>query len=224
MKTDTQTGAIETVRFQGINSWAVLHLGDCGEFEPSRYDLLLTDPPYGIDAGNRERIASRANLAEAKDYGDNEWDKSTISDDLILSLREQCRWQIIFGGNYYSLPPSSCWLVWEKENTGDFADGELAWTNLQKAVRIKRHMWNGMIRKGHEERFHPTQKPVAVMAWALEMAPVDVRLVFDPMMGSGTTGIACLRTGRNFVGIERDEKHFKTACERFAREVDGQLL
>jgi DNA modification methylase len=125
------------------------------------------------------------------------------------------RWQIIFGGNYFNLPPSSCWLVWDKKNgSNDFADCELAWTNLPKAVRRIEWLWNGMIRKGSDVREHPTQKPLGVMAWALDQLPDDARLICDPFMGSGTTGVAAIQKGLQFVGIEREASYFDAACQR----------
>ena len=130
-------------------------------------------------------------------------------------MREKSSWQIIFGGNYFDLPATRCYLVWDKLNGGnDFADCELAWTNLNKSVRRIQWLWNGMIRKGQEERHHPTQKPVGVMEWCLTHLPDDCRTVLDPFMGSGTTGIACVKAGLSFTGIERDERYFDIACKR----------
>jgi site-specific DNA-methyltransferase (adenine-specific)/modification methylase len=124
--------------------------------------------------------------------------------------------QIIFGGNYYDCPPASCWLVWDKLNgDNDFADCELAWTNLPKAVRRIRYLWNGMLRANGEERGdHPTQKPVGVMAWALNQLPNGTRTIIDPFMGSGTTGVACALAGLTFTGVEREERYYDAACRR----------
>lgn len=133
----------------------------------------------------------------------------------MTTVRNSTKWCIIFGGNYYNLPPSSCWLVWDKINgKSDFADCELAWTNLPKAVRLIRFMWNGIFRDGKERRGdHPTQKPLKVMAWAIQHCP-QADLVLDPFMGSGTTGVACMNLGRKFIGIELERKYFDIACER----------
>jgi site-specific DNA-methyltransferase (adenine-specific)/modification methylase len=123
---------------------------------------------------------------------------------------------VVFGGNYYSLPPSPCWLVWDKINDGvAFADCELAWTNLPKAVRRLRYLWNGGLRANREQRGdHPTQKPVGVMAWVLSQLPKDAMTVLDPFMGSGTTGVACVKRGLVFTGIEREPQYFDAACRR----------
>ena len=193
-----------------------LILGDCLEVLPTlgKFDACVTDPPYGIgEAAGKNK--SRGNLAVAKDYGDDEWDNEPCSPELIAQMRAASQWQIIFGGNYFDLPPASCWLVWDKENgNNDFADCELAWTNLPKAVRRIKFMWNGMLRANGEPRGdHPTQKPMGVMEWALGHL-IDSHSVIDPFMGSGTTGVACARLGLKFTGIEREQKYFAAACRR----------
>lgn len=179
------------------------------------FDAVVSDPPYGIgEAAGKNK--SRGNIAVAKDYGCDEWDNNPISEDLLHMLVEAGRWKIIFGGNYYALPATSCWLVWDKLNgENDFADCELAWTNLPKAVRRIRYLWNGMLRANGEERGdHPTQKPVGVMAWALNQLPAGTRTIIDPFMGSGTTGVACALAGLTFTGIERETRYFDAACRR----------
>jgi DNA modification methylase len=199
-----------------------LYHGDCRQILPnlSRFDLLLTDPPYGIDADNRKRVLSRSNAAAAKDYGESQWDKEPVPMWLMELARSMADKQIIFGGNYYALPPCKGPLVWDKENTGDFADGEMAWNNLGCALRIKRHLWNGMLRKGGEQRQHPTQKPLEVIQWALQLAG-DVQTVLDPWAGSGTTGRAAKDLGKTCVLIERDERYCEIAAKRMQQEVLG---
>ena len=122
-----------------------------------------------------------------------------------------------------TLPPTSCWLVWDKLNgDNDFADCELCWTNWHKAVRRLQWRWNGMIRQGNEERYHPTQKPIGVMKWVIELCPKS-ETILDPFMGSGTTGVAAIQMGRKFIGIEREPKYFDIACKRIeqaSRQVD----
>jgi DNA modification methylase len=121
---------------------------------------------------------------------------------------------IFWGGNYYGLPASQCWLVWDKKVNGNFADCELAWTNMKKPVRKFEWMWNGMLRQGGEQRNgHPTQKPEALMKWCIDQAD-NPNIILDPFMGSGTTGVAAVQMGRKFIGIEREPKYFDIACER----------
>jgi DNA modification methylase len=178
-----------------------------------RFDLLMTDPPYGIGESNEKNL-SRGTLAAPTDYGAFDWDKEPAPQEVIDLSISLARWSCVFGGNYYALPPTSCWLVWDKLNgDNDFADCELAWTNWPSAVRRIRHLWNGMLRKGKEERVHPTQKPLDVIAWAISLAP-KADSVLDPWMGSGTTGVACAKSGRTFTGIEREPRYFEAACKR----------
>lgn len=198
-----------------------LYLGDCLEILPTlgKVDACVTDPPYGIGESSK-KVASRGKLAQPKDYGEFDWDQQPASPEHIAAMRDASQWQIIFGGNYFELGPTSCWLVWDKQNgENDFADCELAWTNLQGAVRRIYWRWNGMIRKGQEERFHPTQKPLGVMRWSLQHLPATARTVCDPFMGSGTTGVACVREGLSFIGIERDERYFEVACRRMEEAI-----
>ncbi len=205
---------------------AELYLGDCSEILPHlpKVDACITDPPYGINE-NSKKVASRGKLAAAKDYGEFSWDKEPPAADLIQAIRDKGDFQAFFGGNYFGLPATSCWLVWDKLNgDNDFADCELCWTNWPKAVRRLQWRWNGMIRQGNEERYHPTQKPLEVMKWVIELCP-RAETILDPFMGSGTTGVAAIQLGRKFIGIEREPKYFKIACGRIEQAVaQGQLF
>lgn len=213
---------------QEIIGDATLILGDCREVlgdEPLQlYDALVCDPPYGIGEAAGKAITRTSGLSSSlrradlyrRDYGDSAWDDRPLDDETITQIRAQCRWAIIFGGNYYRLPPAPCWLVWDKLNgETDFADCELAWTNLPGAVRRIRWLWNGCMTANREERGdHPTQKPVGVMRWALRRLPAGSSTILDPVMGSGTTGVAAIDEGMKFTGIEREERYFDAACRR----------
>lgn len=205
---------------------ATLYCGDCVEVLPTlpKVDAVITDPPYGINE-NHKKVASRGKLAAPKDYGEFDWDKEPPSADLIDAIRSASNWQAMFGGNYFHLPPTSCWLVWDKLNgDNDFANCELAWTNWPKAVRRIQWRWNGMIRQGGEDRFHPTQKPLAVMKWVIGLCP-KADTILDPFMGSGTTGVAAVQMGRKFIGIEREPRYFDIACRRIEQAVaQGRLF
>ena len=198
-----------------------IYHGDCLEILPhlEPVDLVLTDPPYGIgEAAGKNK--SRGKKAVARDYGNADWDDQPITDELLGMILQAGHRAAIFGGNYYAVPPSSCWLVWDKENSGDFADAELAWTNYGKAVRLKRHRWNGMIRKDNEPRYgHPTQKPLEVMRWALLTCPGNPQTILDPFMGSGTTLVAAKLEGRKAIGIELEERYCEIAVKRLAQGV-----
>lgn len=214
---------------------ATLYCADCMDVLPTlpKVDAVITDPPYGINeaAGKNKTRGSAAGANKWKgsrnttgagvrstDFGDAlTWDSSPPCSETIASVVAAGRVVILFGGNYFQLPPSPCWLVWDKVNgSTDFADCELAWTNMPKAVRRLAWMWNGMLqqdRKNKEQRVHPTQKPVPLMKWCIEQAG-DVKTILDPFMGSGTTGVAAIQMGRKFIGIEREPKYFEIACKR----------
>ena len=198
-----------------------LILGDCLEVMPllGEVDAVVTDPPYGIGESSKKN-QSRGTLAPPRDYGDFDWDRTTCDEaiDFAISIAKK---SIVFGGNYYNLPPTSCWLVWDKQNGGnDFADCELAWTNLNKAVRRIYWRWNGMIRRGDDVRQHPTQKPEGVMSWCIEHLPAGTETILDPFMGSGTTLVACAKLGRKGIGIELDPEYFEIACKRVQAAYD----
>jgi len=128
---------------------------------------------------------------------------------------------IVWGGNYFDLPPMRGPLVWDKDNAGrDFADFELAWTNLDQVAR--RIVCRPMNMDGG--KVHPTQKPTRVMEWCLGFLP-EAETILDPFMGSGTTGVACANLGRKFIGIELEERYFDIACERIAAAyAQGRLF
>jgi site-specific DNA-methyltransferase (adenine-specific)/modification methylase len=206
---------------------ARLLLGDCQNILPTLQpvDLVCTDPPYGIkaDATMHKQGGTQYGKAAApkKHYEATNWDAEPVTAELMQLVRSSGRWQIVFGGNYYDCPAATCWLVWDKVNgENNFADCELAWTNLPKAVRLIRYMWNGMLReKGAQRGDHPTQKPLEVMKWCIGQAPHN-ETVLDPFMGSGTTGVAAIQMGKSFIGIEREERYFEAACRRI-REANG---
>lgn len=196
---------------------ATLYLGDCREIAPTleRPAAVISDPPYGIGIAKRGTVGT-SKVAAVRVYGKSDWDNAPPPQAFIDWLRANSDTQILFGGNFYTLPPTPCWLVWNKLNTGDFADCELAWTNLPGAVRKMDFLWNGMIRGERDiPREHPTQKPVAVMRWCIEQAKVPAGgTILDPYMGSGSTGVAAVQMRHPFVGIEIDPGYFATACRR----------
>ena len=197
-----------------------LYLGDCLEVMPTlgKLDAVVTDPPYGIGLAGGFAISkpSRPSTWNGyRKYPDSNWDhkprRSTFDSMLCISDA-----QIIWGGNYFTdfLPVSRGWLFWDKkfENTTNFSHGELAWTSLDKRLE-KFTLSSKAETRGGRDRAHPTQKPVALMKWCLTHVP-DARTVLDPFMGSGTTGVACVKLGRKFTGIEIDPGYFDIACKR----------
>lgn len=202
-----------------------LYLGDCMDILPTlgKVDAVVCDPPYGIGADKAAKAAAdqriKANGKSKagrgwKDYGESNWDDCRPCAeifDLIIAKSEN---QIIWGGNYFTdfLPPTMQWLVWDKgQRDFSLADCEFAWSSQNKAARIFNYARGKALQDGKE---HPTQKPIALMKWCIEHLPKDCETILDPFMGSGTTGVACVKLGRSFIGIEREAKYFDIACKR----------
>ncbi len=184
---------------------AVLYRADCLEVLPTlgKVDAVVTDPPYGIGfAGQPTKWQRRAGQASKA------WDNQTAD---ILSVLSCCDEAIVWGGNYYGLPPSRGWLTWFKPDAPpSMASAEHAWTSRDMNARLFQYS----IGATNPERVgHPTQKPLALMRWCLDFFP-DAQTILDPFMGSGTTGVAALQLGRKFIGIEMDPDYFAIACKR----------
>ena len=206
-----------------------IYCADClelmKEMEDNSVDLVLTDPPYGIgECGAKNH--SRGGACDPTYYMIKDWDFEKLSADYFNEIQRISKNQIIFGGNYFAdvLSASSCWLVWDKDNSGDFADCELCWTSFKTAVRKYKWRWNGMLQedmKHKETREHPTQKPRRLIENILLDYSKAGQTIFDPFLGSGTTAVACINTGRNFIGIEKDKDYFEIAQKR-VKEAQGQ--
>lgn len=221
------------LRYDG-NKFIEYHIGDCldlmQKMKDNSVDLVLTDPPYGIGESN-EKNAGRGFFARPTDYGHYEWDKERVGKEYFDEMFRISRNQIIFGGNYYLdyLPPTSCFIVWDKENgKNDFADCELAWTSFKSAVRLFKFRWAGMLQgnmKNKEKRVHPTQKPIALFSWILEKYSKPGDLICDPFFGSGTTLKACQLTGRNGIGFEISKEYEPIIRKRcsIAKSKSGNL-
>lgn len=197
--------------------------GDCLEVMrqmPDKcVDLVLTDPQYGIGEARNDN-SSRSCLAQSKDYGCHSWDDSIPEPEYFSEMVRVSKNQIIFGGNYFieSLSNSPCWLVWDKDNgDNDFADCELAWTSFKSAVRKFKYRWQGMLQedmKHKEKRVHPTQKPLALFEWILNLYSKPTDIILDPFLGSGTTVAACINLKRQYIGIEISPEYCAIAEER----------
>jgi site-specific DNA-methyltransferase (adenine-specific)/modification methylase len=193
-----------------------------------KLDAVITDPPYGIGIDRAMAASSGGQsgsmMAKKGTYIATGWDDAPMSLELAELIMSKGHDVIFWGGNYYGLPASQCWLVWDKRVNGHFADCELAWTNMTKPVRKFEWMWNGMLRQGGEERNgHPTQKPLSLMKWCIEQAD-NPGTILDPFMGSGTTGVAAIQMGRKFIGIEREPKYFEIACKRIEQAASQHQL
>ena len=188
-----------------------LYNADCLDILPTlgKVDAIVTDPPYGIGADKKNAHSS---IRDNSKWPDATWD--VRRPDIVAKLPLLAQTVFVWGGNYYTdvLSPSPCWIAWikpEAETGFSLADIELCWSNLTSACRCKTFPR----RDGYD---HPTQKPVSLMAWLIEQYTQPGDLVLDPFMGSGTTGVACVRTGRRFIGIEIDPGYFAIAQRRIA--------
>lgn len=191
---------------------ARLFHGDCREILPTlpECDLILTDPPYGIGiAANPVRQA----------HDKMEWDAEPPAPWIFGLMLEKAKNMIVWGGNYFDLPPSQTFLVWDKMQPENFslAMCEQAWCSFKKPAKMFRLSVTSYSKE------HPTQKPEKLMEWCMSHSP-ESATVCDPFMGSGTTGVACVNLGKQFTGIERERKYFDLACERIARAQAQERL
>jgi DNA modification methylase len=200
---------------------ATLLLGDCMDILPTlgQVDAVITDPPYGLS----EKLLGGRTSDIFKDAL-HDWDATAPAELLDQALRLSDK-AIVWGGNYFSLPPSRCWLTWIKRDAvRTMAGCELAWTNFDANAKF----FDWTIAATNAERVaHPTQKPLALMRWCIEQAgkPETIQDILDPFMGSGTTGVAAVQMGRKFTGIEREPKYFAIACQRIEQaHAQGQLF
>jgi site-specific DNA-methyltransferase (adenine-specific) len=204
----------ETVTIGG----ATLYRGDCMEVLPTlgRFDAVITDPPYGIGKINQGGGRPEHFKETLK------WDLSTPQKMLLDLCLSKAATSIVWGGNYFELPPSRCWLTWVKPDAvPSMANVEMAWTNLYQNAK---HISCSIAQTNPERVAHPTQKPLKVMIFTIEQAG-NPQTILDPFMGSGTTGVAAIQLGRTFTGIEREAKYFDIACKRIEQAyAQGQLF
>jgi site-specific DNA-methyltransferase (adenine-specific) len=205
------------------------------EYPDKHFDLAIVDPPYGNKIDSRNKIRNGGpfggiknlkkygkmggdNLINAKIYKifDDSKPPGKIYFDELFRISKN---QIIWGGNFFGnyLPATSCMIVWDKDNAGNFADCELAWTSFKTAVRKFKFRWNGLLQenmKNKEIRIHPTQKPIALYRWLLEKYAKPGDLILDTHVGSASSLIACESLGFDYVGFEIDEDYYQAAQKR----------
>lgn len=193
-----------------------IYHGDCRQIVPvlGRFDLLLTDPPYGIGRDGKKLSTSKHGGTKA--YAFTGWDSEAPSSWVLQMLMAACEKHIIWGGNYLveALPPSMKWLVWDKGQRIAQSDGELAWTNLDGALRI---CTLNRVELAADGAQHPTQKPEKLIRWCIEQAE-QAQTILDPFAGSGTTGRAAKDLGKTAVLIEREERYCEIAAKRMQQE------
>jgi DNA modification methylase len=187
-----------------------IYNADCRQVLPflPKVDLLLTDPPYG----HGDKWSGGTWAANPMYEAAFKWDAEKVRAWLVDWLIESAETSIIWGGNYYNLPGSRCWLSWEKTSRmPTMADFELAWTNMDKPS--KSYVAD---RNPDGKRVHPTQKPVGLLKWCLGFLP-EAKTVLDPYMGSGTTLVACKAEGRHAIGIDISEQYCESAAKRLSQ-------
>lgn len=200
----------------------------------ARIHLVLTDPPYGIDVVQNNEVGGGCathfggktgkHVASSKYFAIKGDDTTDTARENYRILQEMTDEQIIFGGNYFTdfLPPSRCWVVWDKQNTGNFADAELAWTSFDKGVKLYHYLWNGLCRAGSREvegktRVHPTQKPVGLLGNIIKDYTNENDNILDCFGGSGSTLMACEQTGRNCYMIEYEPHYIDVIIDRWEK-------
>lgn len=218
---------------------------DCMEgmkqFPDGYFDLAIVDPPYGdVKAGGYMNGKSAGGVAKHPKYNYSIWSQKKPDPEYFTELFRVSKNQIIWGGNYFAAEicrDSTCWIVWDKVNGATkWADCELAWTSFNRAVRLFRFMWNGMLqgksisegqtmqgkKEFNEVRIHPTQKPIALYKWLLQNFGNPGDKILDTHVGSASSLIACYEAGFNYIGFELDQDYFKAATERL-EAVKAQL-
>ena len=203
-------------------------------FDGNTIDLVLSDPPYGIDVVQNNSIGvdkafgkvGGRNIVKSNTYmkikGDDTTDTAKEFYNSCVSMNIYN--YILFGGNYFTdfLEPKACWIVWDKQNTGNFADVELAWTSFDKGAKLYQWLWNGLCRKGDRKaegskRVHPTQKPVGLLADILNDFSKENDNIFDGFGGSGSTLIACEQLNRNCFMMELEPHYVDVIIARWEK-------
>jgi DNA modification methylase len=220
-----------SVRKETLAEGVTLYLGDCREILPTlgKVDAVITDPPYGNKhSGDSSRFSGgQTRRGKGSTHGEIVGDGQPF-DPRPYMVGDH---QIFFGANYFPqhLQPGS-FLVWSKrraEAYGSFlGDGEVAWCSRGRGVYMMQHIFAGSSAAmewsadAYATSAHPFQKPIEVMSWCIEKLP-DSRVILDPFMGSGTTGVAAIKAGRQFTGIEIDRRYFDIACKRIQAALDA---
>jgi len=190
-----------------------LILGDCREVLPllPRFAAVVTDPPYGLADVLHRAPGGMTRWSKHFGEGAPTWDRETVADGVTAALAQADK-AVVWGGQFYLLQPARCWLSWNKIiRNWSSSEAEHAWTNLNKPNRVFDYSHGQLATEG--KHYHPTQKPVPLMAWCLDQAGRPAT-VLDPFMGSGSTGVACVQLGLAFTGVERERKYLDAACER----------
>jgi site-specific DNA-methyltransferase (adenine-specific) len=205
-------------------------------FPDNHFDLAIVDPPYGIGEDGLKNH-SRGKATKATKYTPKNWDKTPPNKEYFIELQRVSKNQIIFGANHFieNIPNanSSCWIVWDKDNTGDFADCELAWCSFDTAVRKIKWRWNGMLQqnmKDKQKRIHPTEKPYGLYQWIFTQYAKEGYSILDTHFGSGSIAIALDSVNKiekmnlTLTACEIEKDYFKNAVNRIKEETKWESL
>jgi site-specific DNA-methyltransferase (adenine-specific) len=197
------------------------------------FDLAIVDPPYGINIQKMNYTQStKGGVAKRKDYSSvGNWDSETPNKEYFNELFRVSKNQIIWGGNYFELPLTKSWIVWDKKTedkySNDFADCELAWSSFDKPAKIVRYLWSGMLQpnmKEKQKRIHPTEKPYQLYKWILDKYAKQGDKILDTHLGSGSIAIACHDYGFELTACELDKEYYDKAIQRIINHTNQQKL
>jgi len=186
---------------------SVVYNEDCVEglkrFSDNHFDLAIVDPPYGIGISSNP-------VRQMHDK--KQWDNAIPTDEYFQQLMRVSKNQIVWGGNYFPLPPSQGFLIWDKKQPQDFslAMCEFAWSSIQSPAKMFRFSV-----LTERDKIHPTQKPVALYEWILSKYAKEGDLILDTHLGSGSSRIACQKNGYSFIGFELDKDYYEAQEKRF---------
>jgi site-specific DNA-methyltransferase (adenine-specific) len=182
---------------------------DCLEamkrMDDNQFDLAIVDPPYGININSSGRLGHYGGKGKT-------WDKETPKDLYFIELKRVSKNRIIWGANYFNMPPTRCFLIWDKKQPQgvSFASCEYAWTSFDQSAKTFYKRPQG----ADEQRIHPTQKPVKLYEWILDNYAKEGDKILDTHLGSGSIALACHNRGFDLTGFEIDSEYYEKACER----------
>jgi site-specific DNA-methyltransferase (adenine-specific) len=212
------TGYKDKHKFERNGIKSTVYLMDCIEgmkrYPDKYFDLAIVDPPYGIGASEMQM----GNNAKKKWSKGKNWDNETPTAEYWTELFRVSKNQIVWGGNYFDLPLTKSWIIWDKNNgESGFADGEMAWTSFKKPMRIRKIHWTGSASNWEDTngKIHPTQKPLKLYDWLLKEFAEEGNLILDTHLGSGSSRIAAYKAGLDFVSFEIDPEYFDKSVKRF---------
>jgi site-specific DNA-methyltransferase (adenine-specific) len=197
------------------------------------FDLAIVDPPYGISIQKMNYTQNtKGGIAKRNDYSSvGNWDSETPKKEYFEELFRVSKNQIIWGGNYFELPLTKSWIIWDKKTedkySNDFADCEMAWNSFDKPAKIVRYLWSGMLQpdmKDKQKRIHPTEKPYQLYKWLLDKYAKENDKILDTHLGSGSIAIACHDYGFELTACELDKEYYDKAIQRIVNHTNQTKL